>query len=138
MNEIHYLTRLRHSEPKLVIEAAQATHRRGLPVRLVRLAPDLPDAVQHLTRNAVVPHHRFPVPEAAEFPLDHEGPDAVGCPVQQGMATMLPVRFVRLHIEGSQCRESLLDLVAQGVGWCCQRGSNSGSRQINSWKHKAF
>jgi hypothetical protein len=84
-----------------------------IPVRLVSPAPDLPDAVQHLTRNAVVLHHRLPDPEAAELPLDHEGPYEVGCPIQQGMATLLRVRLVRFGIDGPQGTQSLPDLAAQ-------------------------
>ncbi len=39
------------------------------------------------------------------------------CIVQHGKATMLPVRLVRFGIEGSQRRQSLLDLAAQGQAY---------------------
>ena len=41
---------------------------------LVRLGSDLPHPVQHLTGDAVIPHHGFPVPEPAQLALNHEGP----------------------------------------------------------------
>lgn len=86
-----------------------------MPRRSVSPAPDLPHPVQDLTRDSVVLDHSLPVPEATELPLDHECPDEVGCPIQQGTATMLAVRLVRFRIEGTQRRESLLDLAAQGA-----------------------
>src|SRR4051794_15551221 len=75
---------------------------------------DLSEAVQHLARDAVVPHHRFPMAQAAQLALDHESPNPLGGFVQQNAATLVGAGSVSSSIEGAQACQRLLDLAAQG------------------------
>ena len=93
--------------------SVQADRRSGVARYLVRLVPELPNPVQHLTRDPVILHHGFPVPEPAQLPLDHEGPDPVGSLIQQCTAPILSVGSMRRGVEGTQCRKGPFNLAIQ-------------------------
>jgi hypothetical protein len=61
-----------------------------IPGHLILLAPDLPNPVQYLTRNAIIPNRSVPVSQSAQLPLHHEDPD----PLSRIMEEVTPSLFL--------------------------------------------
>jgi hypothetical protein len=91
----------------------------GREAGLFPASPDLAEAAQHLAGDAIVFHDRIPVAQAADLPLDHEGPDPLGRFMDEVGPPGIPVCRLLRNIKAAQRRQSLLDLsaeVSEGLG----------------------
>ncbi len=77
---------------------------------------DDPDARHDFLRNAVATHGIAAVAKAADFALDEEGPNRVGCLVEQSLAVRKAGACCRHSIQGGHCLSTFRPLRPQSVG----------------------